>query len=173
MKPADVIAAAKRRARADARARRDERYLAAMGTFVHAGLLSTNADLEPVPGPVLLSHVLWAGRVEPRLLELLPAVLVKRPSVVSVDEMPHDLEGVVWSLRHNEVPEDFRGIPGKKVAAWVPRVGHRNKLPTVLKSFRLRAEDVELLRELARARGVSETQVIRAGLRALREVEGR
>ena len=167
MKREELVAAAKKRARRDARARRDPRYLRAMGVFIHAGLLATNADISTVRGPVALKDVLWAGAVEPRLLELLPAVLVKRPALVAAGELPEDLERVVHSLRHNEIPEAFRGIPGKKLAAWVPRVGHRGKLPTLLKSFRFHPDDVALLRRLAAAKGTSETEVVRSALRAL------
>jgi hypothetical protein len=54
-----------------------------------------------------------------------------------------------------------------KLKEWIPRVGHKGKLPTQLKAFRFRKEDVDLLEELAAERGLTETDVIRAGLRAL------
>ena len=114
-----------------------------------------------------MKDVLWAGKVEPRLLELLPAVLIKKPSLVRVDKLPKDLAAVVGKLRRNEVPPDFRGIVGSKLAEWVPRIGHKAKLPTRLKAFRLRKDDVDLLQALAKARNLTETDVIRAGLRAL------
>lgn len=116
-----------------------------------------------------LEDVLWAGKLEPRVLELLPAVLIKKPSMIEIATIPRDLEVVLDKLRRNEVPPDFRGIPGEKLQEWVPRVGHKGKLPTQLKAFRFRKEDVELLEELAGARDLTETDVVRAGLRSLAE----
>lgn len=152
-----------------ARLRRDPRYCGVLGAFVHAKLITTNVDVEPRKGPIALKDVLWAGRLEPRLLELLPAVMIKKPSMVEFDRIPHDLARVLDQLRHNEIPPDFRGIPGVKLLEWIPRVGQKGKLPTQLKAFRLRKEDVDLLQEIAAARGLTETDVVRAGLRALVE----
>jgi hypothetical protein len=158
---------AQRKQRRLGRLRRDPRYRAAVGAFVHAKLITTNANVEPKKGPVELKDVLWAGRLEPRLLELLPAVMIKKPSMVAFRRVPPDLERVLDDLRHNETPPDFRGIPGEKLQEWVPRVGHKGKLPTQLKAFRFRKEDVDLLEELAAEQGLTETDVVRAGLRAL------
>jgi hypothetical protein len=140
-----------------------------VGVFVHAKLLTTNIKVEPRKGPLALEDVLWAGRLEPRLLELLPAVMIKKPSMIEYGKVPPDLERVLDQLRHNETPPDFRGIPGGKLQEWIPRVGHKGKLPTQLKAFRFKKEDVDLLEELAAERGITETDVIRAGLRALVE----
>jgi hypothetical protein len=151
------------------RLRRDPRYRAAIGAFVHAKLLSTNANIEPQKGPVALGDVLWAGKLEPRLLELLPAVIIKKPSLIQFDDraVPRDLDEVLDHLRRNETPPEFRGIPGAKLQEWMPRIGHKGKLPTQLKAFRFRKEDIDLLEELAIERGITETDVVRAGLRVL------
>jgi len=149
------------------RLRRDPRYRAVLGAFVHAKLLQTNVEVAAKKGPVGLKDVLWAGRIEPRLLELLPAVMIKKPSLIVETRVPADLAEVLERLRRNERPPDFRGIPGAKLQEWVPRVGHKGKLPTQLKAFRFRKDDVDLLEEIAAERGLSETDVIRAGLRAL------
>ena len=151
------------------RLRRDPRFREVVGVFVRAKLLTTNLEVEPRKGPVALNDVLWAGRLEPRLLELLPAVMLKKPSMIEYDKVPRDLDRVLDQLRHNATPPDFRGIPGEKLQEWIPRVGHKGKFPTQLKAFRLKKEDVELLKELAAGRGLTETDVIRAGLRALVE----
>jgi hypothetical protein len=150
-----------------ARLRRDPRYRASLGAFVHAKLLTTNVDIPAKKGPVALKDVLWAGRLEPRLLELLPAVMLKKPSMIEHSSVPTDLDRVLDHLRRNETPPDFRGIPGEKLQEWVPRIGHKGKLPTQLKAFRFRKEDVDLLEEIAKERGLTETDVVRAGLRAL------
>lgn len=115
-----------------------------------------------------MSDVLWAGEVEPRLLELLPALVVKRPSMfTSVKNLPPDLDAVVESLRRDMKPSDFRGISGADIHRWLRRVGHRGKVPARLKAFRFRPADQRLLEQLSKELGVSETEVIRRGLRAL------
>lgn len=163
-----IVVAAKKASRRDARARRDPRFLRAMGVFLRAGLLHGNMGIEPLRGSVALSDVLWAGRHEPRFFELLPAVLIKKPGLVRSDtDIPADLGRVLAALRKNETPPDFRGLPGRHLKRWVPRLGHRNKTPTRSKTFRLRQQDVELLEELALKLHATETDVVRAGLRAL------
>jgi hypothetical protein len=139
-----------------------------MGRFVRDGLLVTNHEFPEHREPLGVPDVLWAGGVEPRLLELLPALIVKRPSMfVSTDDLPADLEGVVESLKRDLVPSDFRGIPGADVHRWLRRVGHRGKAPSRLKAFRFKPADQRLLEQLSEKLGVSETEVIRRGLRAL------
>jgi hypothetical protein len=149
------------------RLRRDPRYREVIGVFVNAKLLTTNIEVEPRKGPVTLEDVLWAGRLEPRLLELLPAVMIKKPSMIEYGKVPPDLDRVLDQLRHNQTPRDFRGIPGEKLQEWIPRIGQKGKLPTQLKAFRFRKEDVDLLEQIATKRGLTETDVVRAGLRAL------
>jgi hypothetical protein len=149
------------------RLRRDPRYREVIGVFVNAKLLTTNIEDEPRKGPVTLEDVLWAGRLEPRLLELLPAVMIKKPSMIEYGKVPPDLDRVLDQLRHNQTPRDFRGIPGEKLQEWIPRIGQKGKLPTQLKAFRFRKEDVDLLEQIATKRGLTETDVVRAGLRAL------
>jgi hypothetical protein len=150
------------------RRRRDPRYLRTLGRLVEAGLLTTNQPVRLHSEPLRVPDVLWAGEAEPRFLELLPALLVKRPSMlVDPRDLPEDLRSVVRRLRRNLVPETFRGIPGADVYRWLPRVGHKDKFPARLKSFRLKPDDVQLLEHLSQTLGISETDVIRRGLRAL------
>ena len=70
-------------------------------------------------------------------------------------------------LRRREPPQDFRGVPGASLARWVSSVGRRGKLPSRLKAFRLQADDLALLRKLSEELGLTETAVVRRGLRAL------
>lgn len=150
------------------RRRRDARYERTLGRFVDAGLLTTNQAVPRHREPLRVDDVLWAGEAEPRFLELLPALLVKRPSMfVQRGELPEDLRRVVRHLRRNIVPEDFRGIRGEDIYRWLPRVGQKDKFPARPKSFRLKPEDVRLLEHLSHEFGISETDVIRRGLRAL------
>ena len=151
-----------------ARGRRDPRYRCVIGRLKAARLLATNYEVPDFRGRITVADALWAGELEPRVLELLPALVVKKPSLfVDPTNLPEDLANAVRSLRRNQAPEAFRGIPGSDILKWLPRVGHRGKTPSRLKCFRLTAEDLSLLEELSRERGLSETDTVRQGLRAL------
>jgi hypothetical protein len=139
-----------------------------MGRFVNDGLLVANRQYRAHHDALEVADVLWAGEVEPRVLELLPALIVKRPSMfIDVRNLPADLDHVVRSLRRDQCPPDFRGIPGPDVHRWLRSVGHRGKAPSRLKSFRFKPADQRLIEQLSKHLGVSETEVIRRGLRAL------
>ncbi len=167
MNAAEIQARAKRRARRIAERRADPRFRRVLGRYVAAGLLQTNEDVLRNRMPMRVADVLWASEVEPRLLELLPALLVKKPALfTAADELPDDLDRVVRALRRHEVPESFRGIDGRAFLRWLPQVG-RKQLPSRLKTFRLRQEDLALLARLQGALGGSQTAVLRRALRAL------
>jgi hypothetical protein len=135
---------------------------------VAEGLLLTNQAVEPYAEPLKVADVLWCGEIEPRFLELLPALLVKRPSMfVETGPLPPELQRAVRKLRRNLVPDSFAGIEGTKLYEWLPRVGLKNAVPARLKSFRVKPDDLRLLERLSRELGVSETEVVRRGLRAL------
>ena len=169
MTPAEKLAERARRRLAQYRRRsRDPRFQQVMGRFTHDGLLVTNREFQPNSRALSVADVLWSGEAEPRLLELLPALIVKRPSMfVAVLDLPSDLHDAVRSLRRDTVPRDFRGIAGADVHRWLRRVGHRDKVPSRLKSFRFKPADQRLLERLSSDLGISETEVIRRGLRAL------
>ena len=83
----------------------------------------------------------WAGEVEPRILELLPALLIKKPSFFEErTTLPDDLAQVVRALRRGEVPAEFRGIPGADLARWLPRLGGSGAAPSRLRCFRFSAK---------------------------------
>jgi hypothetical protein len=167
--PVDKLAErARRRLAVLERRARDPRFLDVMGRFVHERLLVTNRKHRMHTNPLDISDVLWAGEREPRLLELLPALVVKRPAMfVDAKDLPADLGEVVRSLRRDAIPPDFRGIPGADVHRWLRRVGHRGKAPSRLKSFRFTPNDQRLLEQLSEKLGVSETEVVRRALRTL------
>lgn len=163
-------ARAQRRHAAAVAARRDPRYRRVIGRFVRAGLLATTGRVTPRHTPITVDDALWAGELEPRILELLPAAIVKRPGLFeNVAHLPEDLAAAVDALRRNRAPEEFRGIPGAALLRWLPSIGHRDKIPSRLKSFRLQIEDLELLDRLSAALGISQTEVLRRGLRRLAE----
>lgn len=162
-----LIRAAKRARRACLAVESDPHFRKVIAAFVKAKLLHTNYESGVAPERVTISEVLRAGEHEPRLLELLPAILMKRLRFVEADLVPEDLDETLRALRKGQVPADFRGIPGKDIAKWLSRVGHQGKAPSVLKTFRFKAEEAALLFTLSQERGQSEIDVIREGLRAV------
>jgi hypothetical protein len=102
-------------------------------------------------------------------MELLPAVLVKKPSLLELpNQLPDDVAAVVHAIRHGKAAPRFRGVPPEQYLPWVTKVGRRGKSPSVLKSFRFQHEDVLRLARLRRnlpAR--SDTDAIRIALEAL------
>jgi len=141
-----------------------------MGRFVAAGLLSTNEPTEPYRRPIPVADALWAGEIEPRIWELLPALLIKKPSFFDdATTMPDDLRSVVRALRRGEAPPQFRGIPGADLARWLPRIGRAGALPSRLRAFRFSSDDSHLLAQLSQELGTTEVSVLR---RALRELAG-
>jgi len=150
------------------RLRRDPRYRRVLGRFVAAGLLATNDQALPHRSAIRVADALWAGEIEPRILELLPALLLKKPSLfVDRTELPDDLAQVVRSLRRAEVPSDFRGIPGADLARWLPRLGRSGTVPSRLRCFRFSAEESRLLSQLSRELKTTEVAVLRRALREL------
>ncbi len=150
------------------RQRRDPRYRRVMGRFVAAGLLSSNEPITPTRGAIAVADALWAGEIEPRILELLPALLIKKPAFFADrTALPADLERVVRALRRAEIPDEFRGIPGADLARWLPRLGRSGTMPSRLRCFRLSADDSRLLAQLSRELGTTEVAVLRRSLREL------
>ena len=163
-----IKARARKRLRAIERMEAKPRFRNVIGRYVAAGVLTVNYPVELNRDPILVKDVLWAGQFEPRLLELLPALIVKKPSLfVEMTELPADLAAAVDALSRNEVPSTFRGIDGKSLYQWLPRVGHRGKVPSRLKSFRFRADDQQLLDELQQRLGGSQMDVLRRALQQL------
>jgi hypothetical protein len=76
----------------------------------------------------------------------------------------------VRRLRRNLAPASFRGICGDRLLSWLPRVGRKGRVPSRLKSFRLNSDELQLLATLAAHLGVTETEVLRRGLSALRSL---
>jgi hypothetical protein len=145
----------------------DPRYKKVIGKFVATGLLEHN-KVKPYLGNINLEDTLWVGGVEPRILELLPAVLLRRPKLIEIQaDIPEDLRLVLVDLRKGIATNDFRGIPATAYQPWVERVGRKAAPPSVLKSFRFQSEDVARLNEIKTRTGLNETEIIRKALQLL------
>jgi hypothetical protein len=166
----ELQAAARKRHQALRRKQRDPRFKKVMGRFIAAKLLTTNIEgIRPHDKPVPLEDALWAGAVEPRILELLPAVLVKKPGLLRLPrDLPADVAEVMHAIRHGRTAPSFRGVPPDQYLPWVTKIGRKGKSPSVLKSFRFKHEDVLRLARLRKSLPArSDTEVIRMALELL------
>jgi hypothetical protein len=164
-----LIRRIKEKAKQDEKNRRDRRFLEAMGFLVAKGFLKTNLEMQMLPNKRLrLEDVIWAGEnVEPRILEVLPAAVLRLGKHFDLDATTHqELAEVVDNLRRREeTGKSFCGIPYEKVRVWAdfPLLDKRVKPLTkrkVVKTFRLDPEAVEKLRRVAQQKGCSETEVL-------------
>ncbi len=61
--------------------------------------------------PIRGRDAVWASKAEPRIAELLPALVIKKPSLLVVGErLPRELEAVVDAIRKSKKLPDFQGI---------------------------------------------------------------
>ncbi len=148
---------------------RDSRFIRTVGKLVAARLL-THTHISPWSGPLTLEDALWAGELEPRITELIPAILLKkshlfRPTV----SLPSDLAFVIDEIRKGRTPPPFRGVDPKLYIRWIGRVGHQGKEPSLLKTFRFNQNDIRILSALKKKTGQNEITIIREGLKVLQE----
>ena len=158
-----LVLKAKQKATKLKKARSDPRFLKVIGKFKQAGLL-IDPSIPARRGLIFLDEVLWAAKIEPRLLELLPAVLIKKPSFVVSSGLPADLKAVVDAIRLGRKVPDYRGVRGKNCEKWLSWVG-RTGLPSIMRSFRFQREDLDLLARLSQKEGLSQTETLRRALR--------
>ena len=143
----------------------DQRYIKVIGRFVAAGFLIHN-KVPPYRGRVTIDEVLWVGEVEPRVLELLPALLLRRPKFIECPKgLPEKIKEFLDGLRKGDTTQEFYGIPARDYVPWLSRLGRKSAPPSLLKSFRFQREDVERLNSLKIKTGLNETEVIRRALR--------
>jgi hypothetical protein len=164
-----LIRKIKAKAKQDEKNRRDRRFLEAMGFLVAKGFLKTNLGMPLLPNKRLrIDDVIWAGQnVEPRILEVLPAAVLRLGKHFDLDPTVHrELAEVVDQLRkRDENGNAFYGMPYEKVRVWTdfPLRDKRVKPLTkrkVVKTFRLDPIAVESLRKIAEQKGCTETEVL-------------
>lgn len=169
MKKDELLKKIAAKAKCDARNRSDRRFLETMGFLVAKGLLEANYSLSRQPNRrLLLDDVIWAGQeVEPRILEVLPAAVLRLGAHFDFDPERHpELAAVLEALRKRE-PEgpDFFDVPFAKLRVWAdfPLPDRRVKLISekkIPRTFRLRPDVIAALKERARAAGCSETELL-------------
>lgn len=159
----ELIRKAKLKAKRLAQKRQDPRFVKTMGKLKRAGFI----DIRNIPetrGQVFLDDALWAAKIEPRIHELLPAIIVKHPKFFTFQTLPHDLETVVQEIKRGKAKSTYQGFEAKDYERWVPSIGRQDTYPRIMKSFRLKREDITLLEKLQKKTGQSKTQIIREAI---------
>lgn len=169
MKHKEIVKKIVELAKRDEEYRRDPRYLNSMGLLLAKGFLKTNLPIPLRPNQRLhLEDVIWAGRnIEPRILEVLPAAIVRMPQHFDLDAEKHvRLFQVVTSLKKQEPQgEPLWGIPYDKIKQWMDlpisdrRVKDLNE-KRIAKNFRLKPKTIAALRKQSKKLGCSETEVL-------------
>ncbi len=156
-------------AKRDRKRRHDRRYLETMGFLVAKGFLRSNQDLLLLPNKRLtILDAIWAGmNVEPRILEVLPAAVLRLPRHFDLDATRHEeLYATVERLKNaEEKGEPLWGVPYEKIKVWVKlplpdgRVKEFGK-KKITKTFRLKPEVARKLKEFAKRLGCTETEAV-------------
>jgi len=156
-------------AQQDKKRRQDPRYLKIMGFLVAKGFLYTNARIPLNPNAFInLKDALWAGRiVEPRILEVLPAAYERFKNHFAGDaDTIANFEQVITRIRQKDSQSsEFYGIPIEKIRPWffIRLKDRRSKSidkRKVSKTFRLKPEALEILKNLKEQTGQSESEIL-------------
>jgi hypothetical protein len=161
----EIIHQFRKKAEKLAAAKKENRFRHVIGKLKCARLL----DAPGIPeyrGPVDIKDVLWAGKIEPRVLEVLPALMIRRPKFLRSYEIPEDLEKVLVGIRRGKAHEPFRGVSPERYLRWLDGRGSQ------LKTFRMQNEDIRLLKSLRiKLRESSDIAVLSKALIALADKE--
>lgn len=169
MNKKQLIQKIKANAKKDEKNRNDPRYLQVMGFLISKGFLRTNQDIIQLPKRhINIDDAIWAGKtVEPRILEVLPAAVLRLPRYFDFDPEKHSyLKTVTDQLKaYKPLAIDFYGIPFKNMKVWInfPLLDGRIKPleeKRALKTFRFKPDTILCLKNLAKQEGASETEII-------------
>lgn len=131
--------------------------------LIYEGLLMHN-QLKGRRWRIRLEELLQAGQEEPRILELLPAIIMHRPTLIW--RLKKDLKGQVPALFTTDAPKEWMGIPieilRKQAQNIQTLMTHRqSKQHWRNINIRVTESDLERLSALAQQTGMNKSDVIR------------
>lgn len=146
----------------DARAQRVIGFLAAKKL-----LITDQFNLWPNT-KIRVEDALWVAKhVEPRVLEVLPAALIRFPrTFFGKDKTPRPLKAVVAAIARNEPDHpDYEGISYQAMKRWANReLPDRRTKPLKEqkrnRTFRLKPTVIDTLKCMAKRQKISETEVL-------------
>jgi hypothetical protein len=115
-----------------------------------------------------VAEALWVGtRIEPRVLEVLPAAILRFPGIfLDIDKVPKDLREILDSIISGEtIRGEWRGIDMTRIGFWLNSpLGDGRSVPfkerRVVKSFRLSPTTVRKIEHLAALQHITHSDVI-------------
>ena len=164
MQKKELFKRAKAQAKKLASFRKDVRYLKTIGRLKYYGLIDVK-DIQEYGGPVFLADALLAAQLEPRIYELLPAIMNKHPKIFRHVELPEDLATVVKEIRQGVSVTTYKGIEPKQYLRWIPFMGRKNLYPKIMRSFRLSREEIHILDQIQKETSQSHTEILRNALK--------
>lgn len=116
----NLIQLAKQKKEQDQARKNEPFYFKTIAWFVYLGLLRHNKIL-PHRYTVTLEEALKAGELEPRILELIPAILLLLPKALKFEknQIPDDLAKQMDLIRKRQPNDDFRGIAPRNYLHWL------------------------------------------------------
>jgi hypothetical protein len=165
----DYLKEFKKAAKRDQDLRKDPRYLRTMAFLTTKGFLFANTKFPYIPNVRLqVDDAIWAGRnLEPRILEVLPAAVLRLPKHFDFDPIRHhELACTLKDLREKRKDgRKFEGVPFKKLKVWIDFELKDGRIKTqkekrLLKTFRLKPETIEKLEKLGLQTSKNITAVI-------------
>jgi hypothetical protein len=156
-------------AKKDAKNRLDFRFIDVMSFLTSKGFLKTNLNIPLRPNKrININDAIWAGKnVEPRILEVLPAAVLRLEKHFDLNpELHPELYKIILQLKNNaNTGDDFYHVPFVKLKYWVdfPLLDKRTKILSkkkILKTFRLSPEVVKTIKRLAQELGLTEVQLV-------------
>lgn len=159
----EILEKAKQKARHLEKLRQDARYLKTIGKLKREGLLDVR-DLSAYRGQVFLEDALWVAQLEPRIYELLPAIVARRPKFFVFLKLPEDLRTVVQEIKRGYAKTPYHEVAPEKYSRWVSFVGRKPGPVKVMRAFRLHLEDVAVLSSLSKKTHQSQSQVLHQAL---------
>lgn len=167
MKKEELIRKIKRKSDLDRKNRKDSRFLDTMGFLMAKGFLRANFRVPLLPNKRLrVEDAIWAGlNVEPRILEVLPAAVLRLGKHFDFDaEVYPDLARLLGQLRaRKEEGDAFFDVRYAKLRIWtefplkdgrVKSLAHKK----VAKTFRLSPKALDRLKIISLAKGCTETE---------------
>jgi hypothetical protein len=146
----------------------DEKTERIFGFFVGKGLLGVE-DVKPLPTiKVDILEALKIGtEIEPRVLEVLPAAMLRFPrSFLNWDKIPEKLSLVLECIKKNkDVGPDLAGLPYKDLKRWANiELPDKRSIPVnerrVRTNWRLKPATLAEIKRRAIEKNIDETEVI-------------
>jgi hypothetical protein len=168
MKTSNIVTRAQRLSKLRSKLYKSDAYRIVIGHLAAKKLLLLDAKLPRPTRKMSVADALLVGsRIEPRVLEVLPAAILRFPSIfIDIGKAPKDLCQVLQLLTSGKpISGEWRGIDIRRIAFWLnlPLSDGRSvpfKDRRVVKSFRLSPNTIKKIEELALLQGITHSEVI-------------